>query len=299
MRRLALLVTLSLFGTACSKDDATPPVVDAGGADAKDASTTDAAVAACDLGAPFGKAVLVDYTAGADAGAIPLSGVVRFGGRDDGEAAFDYQQGNATKLFVGKRTGNVVSGAIERVASPSVLREHPALSFDGKKLFFSAPSGAKRALFRTESGADVFAPGDLLVADPAADLEMPSPANAKTLYALSNGAVVRITFDADDKPSAPAPVAGLPATVNAVAVDATETTLYYGVGDSYANASTHVAHRATTNDPWTDGGEIAIDGLQKVESPTWLSPDGCTLVVRGWATVVDRLAWVATKPKKP
>jgi hypothetical protein len=297
---LLVLCALSLFGTACSKSESTPTPVDAGSADAtNEASPADASVATCDPKAPFGKAVLIDYKSSPNAAPIPLSGVVRFGGRNQADATFDFQQGNATKIFVGARSGNVVSAAVERIASTSVVRETPALSLDGKQLFYVAPSGAKRAIFRTESGNDNFAPTDVLVADPNADVRMPSPASATALYALDGAAVVRIAFDVNDKPGAPVPVAGLPANVNAVAVDESETTLYFGLGDSYANASTHVAHRATTNDPWTDDGEIAIAGLQKIESPTWLSPDGCTIVVRAWATVVDRLAWVATKPPKP
>ena len=140
MRHRSTIAALSLFGMmgACSSEEPTQPkdaaVDTAPPADA----ASEAAGPTCDLDAPFGKAVLVDYRPAADAGAIPLSGVLRIDATNQRFAVFDAQQGGTTKIFVADRVGSGFVGADERAASATIAHAYPALSTDGKTIYVSA-----------------------------------------------------------------------------------------------------------------------------------------------------------------
>lgn len=289
----SLALALSLFGTACSKDEGGTPSPEAGADVAADVGASDASVS-CDLDAPFGAATLVDFRPSLDAGSIPLSGVLRVDAKDERFGAFDAVQGPATKIFVALRSGGSFVSADERVASTTVVHSSPALFGDGKDLLFVAPSAGKNAIFRAPADAK-----DLTEAAPwltdAADLAMPYVASDDAVYAVRGGAAIRVPVTAK-KAGTPTAVDGVPANVNGVVVDASETVLYYGRGSSFADAELHEMRKSGST--WTEKGAVTIGGLQKPETPSWLSADGCRLYVRGWPSPIDRVLYVAEKPKK-
>ncbi len=299
MGHRSTIALLSLFGMtmACSSEEPTQPkdaAVDT--APPADAGS-DAAGPACDLDAPFGKAVLVDYRSAADAGAIPLSGILRIDATNERFAVFDADQGGTTKIFVADRVGSGFVGADERAASSTVAHAYPALSTDGKTIYFSALVAGKNAIHRIASDAKDFTAAEVWLSDPQVHMVMPFVANDGALYFGTGPGPMRVAIDGAGKPGVPAPLPGVPVSTNGVVVNASETILYYGEGNTFDTASLHEMRKSggtwVAKDP-----PIAIDGLQKVQTPTWLSPDGCRLYVQGWPNVIDRALYVAAKPKK-
>ena len=291
---------LSLFGmtAACSQSDPAVTVDAATDAAADAASDADAAGPTCDLDAPFGHATLVDYRSSADAGSIPLSGVLRLDAKAERFGIFDAVQGPSTKIFFAGRVGDGLVGADERVASASVVRASPALSSDGKVLYFSAVVAGKSAIYRSGSDVTDFAAAALWLGSAQANMVMPYVANDAALYFVDGTGPMRVAIDGTGKAGAPAAVGGVPATATAVAVNEAESVLYYGEGNSFDTAATHEMRWSGSTWVAKDVQPLVIDGLQKVETPTWLSPDGCRLYVLGWESVVDRALYLAVKPKK-
>lgn len=301
-RTLTAIALLSLFGTtaACSKDDPAP--VDASSTvDASPDAPSEASAPGCNLDAPFEQAKLVEYRPSSDAGAIPLSGVLRLNATNETSGAFDAVQGPSTKIFLATRSGDGFLGADEIAASPTVVHSSPALSRGGKYVFFSAVASGKSAIHRITSDGKDFTSAELWLGNPQADLVMPYLANDAALYFVQGSTAMQVSVggpDASGKAGTPTPVAGVPTTVNALAVNADETILYYGEGNSFDTAAIHEMRK--TGGAWVAQGTapLTIPGLQKLESPTWLSADGCRIYVRAWPSVVDRALYVATKPKK-
>lgn len=299
MKSLARLAALSLFGTmACSKSDPATPDAATPTIDAAADVTVEAGGGSCDLDAPFGTATLVDYHDAADGGAIPLSGFFRLDAKEERFAIFDAEQGPSTKIFLATRNGASFVAGKERVASASVAHAYPALSPDGKLIYFSAIVNGKNAIHRAESDAADLTSAEVWLSDAQENLTLPYVPSAEALYFIRGGAAMRVHVDLKSgKAGTPVAVDGVPANVNAIAVNAAETVLYYGEGSSFATASIHEMRKSGST--WTakDAQPIALVGLQKVESPTWLSADGCRLYVRGWPSVVDRALYVVAKPK--
>lgn len=298
MDRVTMFGCLSLFGMmmACSSEEPTQPkdaAVDT--APPADAGS-DAAVPTCDLDAPFGKATLVQYQPTGDAGSIPLSGILRLDATNQRFGVFDAQQGQDTKIFLADHVGSGFVGANERAASATVVHAYPAISPDAKLIYFSALTSGKNAIHRIKSDAVDFSSAEVWLADAQVHMVMPYVANDGALYYVTGPGPMRVPIDGAGKAGTPAAVPGVPTTANAMVVNADETILYYGEGNSFDTASLHEMRKS--GGTWTDKGPVTIDGLQKSETPTWLSPDGCQLYLRGWPNVIDRALYVATKPKK-
>lgn len=300
MRHRTVFAALSLFGmtAACSSEETAQPkdaAVDTGPATDGGA---DAALPSCDLDAPFGKATLVQYAPAADAGAIPLSGILRLDANNQRFGVFDAEQGPSTKIFLADHVGSGFVGADERAVSSTVAHAYPALSLDAKTIYFSALVSGKNAIHRIKSDAPDFSAAELWLSDPQVHMVMPYVANDGALYFITGPGPMRVAIDGAGKAGTPAAVPGVPTSANAVAVNADETILYYGEGNTFDGASIHEMRKSGGTWVAKDAQPVAIDGVQKPETPTWLSPDGCQLYLRAWPNVIDRALYVAAKPKK-
>lgn len=163
-------------------------------------------------------------------------------------------------------------------------------------LYFSAIVSGTSAIHRSGSDATDFAAAEVWLASPQVNLTMPYVANDGVLYVIQGTGPMRVAIDGAGRAGTPVAVAGVPATAKAVAVNDDESILYYGEGDTFDTAATHEMRKSGSTWVAKDAQALVIDGLQKVEAPTWLSPDGCRLYVLGWASVVDRALYLAVRP---
>lgn len=308
---IAALAACAEFGS--SDDGAVPAVTDEAGETAapSDGGAGDGAVAptgdaACDPSKPFGALALVAGASSVD----DERGAVLFG---HDELFFSRgRQFAAYGIFHSQAGANE-----QQIALPGSVAKHPALSADGLTLFFESNlTGSPRIAVARRANPQ------LLVFGAPFTLPGPEGFNAESMpYATKAGALwltsvqytPKFQFDlfvsgplADGGLAAPVGVAELNTTASELAPVLSEDELrIYFASDRPAvgtrgRLDVWTASRATRDDAWSDIKLVEELNTTDTEVPTWLSPDGCRLLVMS-----DRRSgpesndvYLATKPPR-
>lgn len=280
-----------------------PESADAGG-EARDAGASDRAEAApeaatadagrrCDPSAPFGPPVVLpgpinDLNDNEVDGFLTPDELTLYFARDQGDGAkFD--------IFVATRSDpGAAFGAptpVPGLSTTSAAETAPFLSRDRTTMFFALDTGDGRPhVYSAKANGGGFGTPELLTA-----LTSTSPAQSDPFFA---GSSLYFTDAYDDRAmiagvqgasfTAAVAIPGLPTTATAPKVTDDELTVFFQApGGAGRGADVFVAHRTSVKEPFGTAQRVEELSTTGVDAVTWVSGDGCHVLVSQVANSVD------------